>query len=95
MPRRKCGFNSRLVLLSKWSVTSCQRPVQTRISFSSLATDNWQPATLLAVGPVLVSGGRLLSVMSQVRFLPPQLIKKREFAHPATRGLADVHRFNF
>ena len=33
---------------------------------------------VIAVVPVLVSGGRLLNAVSQVRFLPPQLVERRQ-----------------
>src|SRR5687768_3029177 len=71
--RGGCGFDSRwaLLLIGEWD--SLARPVAT-------ATDRWfksNYADSIAVSCV-GTGGRLLTAFSQVRFLPPQLLRIRK-----------------
>lgn len=79
MPRRRCGFNSRRVLLLLFvdvrSYSVCGKAWDSAGFGNRRASVQIRPRRLWYCGGARVgTGGRLLNVITQVRFLPPQLV---------------------
>lgn len=93
MPRRKCEFDSRRVLLSRRRSAGGSRQMKTTTrSCLHPAYRPLPPAHCSCGGARVGTGGRLLSAKTQVRFLPPQLAKVENLSRSRTSLHMEVIR---
>ncbi len=91
MPRRKCEFDSRRVLLLEAAVGRRQSAGENDNALLPASCPQHLPPALCGWCPC-GTGGRLLSAKTQVRFLPPQLKKSKNLSHRKRSLFTEVIR---